>query len=204
MGTWTGWRRFDHDGSDDGFELGQLLGRAARLMPGNDGEAIAGDIDDVDDIGRTDVSAAQAAGLIRACDWPEPDDFPVAFRDIEVGRDGQLDPLGREAPQGDVGGGRRDPALLRHQQARKLIGRRSSVDQRRFVMAGVGVGMADGPDSEQDPARSSVAIAGPLRRLPIDESPFLSRRPSLGTVKVNRATPTGCRQPLWITYSVRR
>ena len=76
---------FDHDGSDDGLELGQLLGRAARLMPGNDGEAIAGDIDDVDDIGRTDVSAAQAAGLIRACGWPELDKSPVAFRDIEVG-----------------------------------------------------------------------------------------------------------------------
>ena len=107
-------------------------------MPGNDGEAIAGDIDDVDDIGRTDVSAAQAAGLIRAWTWPEPDDSHVAFRDIEVGRDGQLDRLAGK-PQGDVGGGRRDPAVLRHQQARKLICRRSSVDQRRFVMAGVGV-----------------------------------------------------------------
>jgi hypothetical protein len=70
-------------------------------MPGNDGEAIAGDIDDIDDIGRTDGSAAQAAGLIQACYWPEPDESPVAFRDIEVGRDSQLDPLGREAPQGD-------------------------------------------------------------------------------------------------------
>ncbi len=84
---------FDVDRLHDALELRTVLRRAGGVVPREDNQPVAGDVDDVHRIGATRESAAIAISQIGTWRWPEAENAVRAGRRVKVGRHGEFETL---------------------------------------------------------------------------------------------------------------